>query len=260
MNYKTTLAAILIAGLLGTSELPALALSRVTQARQPSPTSQDTLVAGRLGFRLRVRPSRYRIGGISRGSCPPVTIAPVAPPMRPEEITPEQDAAVDSTTSAHPTLFVNIPDGLPATTAQLTVQNEAGDQELYSTSFTLSGKPGIVGIRIPDTAPALEVGQKYLWQVSVTCDPSKPEDQLFAMSWVERVALDSDLARQVNQATPREKSTLYAEAGIWQDTVSTLAELRLSNPNDPSVAQDWASLMQSVNLSDLANKPVVQIQ
>jgi hypothetical protein len=188
-----------------------------------------------------------------------VSIAPVTPPIRPEESSSDKEAAVDSTASAHPTIFVNIPAEVPAATAQLTLQNEAGDQELYSTTFALTGKPGIVGIRIPDSVPPLQVGQKYLWQVSVACNPNKPEERLFAMSWVERVALDPTVASQINQATLREKSALYAEAGIWQDTLSTLAELRLSNPNDQSVAQDWASLMQSVNLQDFANKPVVQI-
>jgi hypothetical protein len=188
-----------------------------------------------------------------------VSIAPVTPPTQPEEISSKEEAPVDSTASAHPTLFVNIPAEIPGATAELTLQNEAGDQQLYSTTFSLTGKPGIVGIRIPENVAPLQVGQKYLWQVSVVCNPNKPEDRLFAMSWVERVALDPTVASQINQATPSEKSALYAEAGIWQDTLSSLAELRLSNPNDQSVAQDWASLMQSVNLQDFANKPVVQI-
>lgn len=258
-SYKITLATVLAAGLLGTTVLPVLALSRFNQARQPSSGSQGILVAGRLGFRVRVRPSRFRVGGFARGSCPPVSIAPVTPPTQPEEISSKEEAPVDSTASAHPTLFVNIPTEIPGATAELTLQNEAGDQQLYSTTFPLTGKPGIVGIRIPDSVPPLQVGQKYLWQVSVACNPNKPEERLFAMSWVERVALDPTVASQINQASLREKSALYAEAGIWQDTLSTLAELRLSNPNDQAVAQDWASLMQSVNLQDFANKPVVQI-
>ena len=258
-SFKITLATLLAAGFLGTSVLPVLALSRFSQARESSSGSQGILVAGRLGFRLRVRPSRFRVGGFARGSCPPVTIAPVTPPTRPEETASDKEAPVDSTASAHPTLFVNIPAEMPGATAQLTLQNEAAEQELYSTKFALTGKPGIVGIRIPESVPPLQVGQKYLWQVSVVCNANKPQERLFTMSWVERVALDPTVASQINQASLREKSALYAEAGIWQDTLSSLAELRLSNPNDQSVAQDWASLMQSVNLQDFANKPVVQI-
>jgi len=212
-----------------------------------------------LGFKLNVRSSRYRIGGFSRGSCPPVDITAVAPPTRPEERAPGQDVAVDSTTSAHPTLFVNIPAELSGTTAELTIQNEAGDQELYATTFKLTGKPGIVGIRIPNTAPPLTVGQKYLWQVSVACSSENSENRLHTSSWIERVSLDGSLASRLERATAREKPALYAEAGVWQDTVASLAELLYSNPNDQSLVQDWASLMQTVNLNDFANKPIVQI-
>jgi hypothetical protein len=202
------------------------------------------------------------MGGFYEGVCSPVDIAvvsPVSPPTQPEERSPGNDVAVDSTVSAHPTLFVNIPAELPSTTDELVVQNEMSEQELYATKFNLTNKPGIVGIRILDTAPALEVGQKYFWQVSIPCNPDDPTVRIDATGWIERVQLDPTLANRIEQATPRKKLALYAEAGIWQDTLSTLAELLYSNPNDQSLAQDWVSLMQSVNLNDLANQPIVQI-
>jgi hypothetical protein len=141
----------------------------------------------------------------------------------------------------------------------LTLQDEAGSQQLYETTFTLTDKPGIVGIRIPDSAQPLEVGQKYLWQLSVVCNPDEEQDRVYTNGWVERVPLEPTLANQLQQASPREKLLLYADAGIWQDTLSTLAELRYNNPSDQSLDRDWASLMEEVNLQDFANKSVVQI-
>jgi hypothetical protein len=201
----------------------------------------------------------YRVGGFNRNSCPPVEITAVAPPIRPEERSPGNDVAVDSTTSAHPMLFVNIPAELSGKTAEFSVQNEGSDQEIHETKFNLTGKPGIVGMRIPNTAPPLELGQKYLWQVSVICNDNNPQERLNAGSWIERVPIDRTLATRIDRATAREKPALYAEAGIWQDTVSTLAELLYRNPNDQSLTQDWASLMQSANLNNVANQPIVQI-
>ncbi|HEY9725211.1 MAG TPA: DUF928 domain-containing protein [Chroococcales cyanobacterium] len=257
-SYQITVAAVLAAGVLGASELPTMANSRLTPVQYSSSNPQAILVAGGLGFKLnRIRPSLYRVGGFNRNSCPNVDITVVAPPIRPEERSPGNDVAVDSTTSAHPMLFVNIPAELSGKTAEFTVQNEASDQEIYKTTFNLTGKSGIVGMRIPDTAPPLVVGQKYLWQVAVYC--SNPEESLNASSWIERVPLDRTLATRIDRATAREKPALYAEAGIWQDTVSTLAELLYRNPNDQSLTQDWASLMQSANLNNVANQPIVQI-
>ncbi|HEY9606057.1 MAG TPA: DUF928 domain-containing protein [Allocoleopsis sp.] len=258
-SYRLTFAALLATGFLGTSGLPVTASSRLTSVQHSSPNPQSILVAGGLGFKLNVRSSRYRIGGFSRGSCPAVDITAVSPPTRQEERSPGNDVAVDSTTSSHPMLFVNIPAELSGKTAEFSVQDEAGNQELYSTKFNLTGKPGIVGIRVANTASPLAVGQKYLWQVSVACEPGNSENRLYASGWIERVPLDSSLATQIEKATLREKLDLFAKAGIWQDTLATLAELRYTNPNDSALAQDWASLMQTVNLNNFANQPIVQI-
>jgi hypothetical protein len=261
-SYRITVAAILATGFLGTSSLPATASSKLTSINYSVASSQELLIAGRLGFKLNVRPSLYRIGGFTRGSCSREDITVISPPTRPEESSPRQDVesvAVDSTVSSHPTLFVNIPPEVSATTAELLVQNEAGDREIYDTTFNLTGKPGIVGIRIPHTAPPLEVGQKYQWQFSVLCDPKDPTNRLSTSSWIERVSIDPTLASRIERATPREQLSLYAEAGIWQDMLSTLAGLLYTNPNDQSLAQDWASLMQTVNLNNFAKQPIVQI-
>ena len=261
-SYQITVVAVLATGFLGTSGLPATASSKLTSVKHRSPSPQEILIAGRLGFKLNVRPSLYRIGGFTRGSCSSKDLTVVSPPTRPEERSPRQNVesvAVDSTISSHPTLFVNIPPEVSASTAELLVQNEAGDREIYYTTLNLTGKPGIVGIRIPNTAPPLEVGRKYQWQFSVLCDPKDPTDRLSTASWIERVSIDPTQASRIDRATPRERLSLYAEAGIWQDMVSTLAELLYSNPNDQSLAQDWASLMQSVNLNNFANQPIVQI-
>ncbi|HEY9606058.1 MAG TPA: DUF928 domain-containing protein [Allocoleopsis sp.] len=261
-SYRITVAAVLATGFLGTSQLPATASIQLTSVNRPSPSPQQILLAGRLGFKLNVRPSVYRVGGFTRGSCSSTDITVVSPPTQPEEHAPRQDVesvAVDSTISSHPTLFVNIPAEVSATKAELLVQNEAGDREIYDTTFQLTGKPGIVGIRIPNTAPPLEVGQKYQWQFSVFCDPNDSTDRLSTSSWIERISIDPTLASRIERATPREQLSIYAEAGIWQDMLSTLAELLYSNPNDQSLAQDWASLMQTVNLNNFANQPIVQI-
>lgn len=261
-SYRITVAAILATGFLGTSGLPATASSKLTSINYSVPSPQELLIAGRLGFKLNLRPSVYRIGGFTRGSCSPKDITVISPPIRPEEGYPKpnvESVAVDSTVSAHPTLFVNIPAEVSATTAELLVQNEAGDREIYDTTFKLTGKPGIVGIRIPNTAPPLEVGQKYQWQFSVLCDPNDSTDRLSTSSWIERVSIDPTLASRIERATPREQLSLYAEAGIWQDMLSTLGELLYSNPNDQSLVQDWTSLMQTVNLNNFATQPIVQI-
>lgn len=207
----------------------------------------------RLNFRVGVRPSRYRIGSISRsgrcGGTEPLS-ALVPPPQSRERLTVRQ-AMVDKTVSDHPTFFVYIP-VMASKTAQFTLKNEAETDPLYSKEFELPDKAGIVGISLPTSAPALQVGQKYFWQVAVVCDPDEPSKLITIGSWIERVN---------PSAVPPGSNRLIAlaEQGIWQDVVTQVALQRYQQPADRSSAEDWAALMEDVGLSQFKQAEVVQI-
>jgi hypothetical protein len=218
--------------------------------------TDSTLVARssrrRLNFRVGVRPSRSRVGGFSRsGACgkQPLLAALVPPPQSQERL-PGNKTTVDKTTSDRPTFFVHLP-SLPGSTAQFTLQNEAGTKELYNVDFNLTEKQGIVGVALPTSAPALQVGQKYLWQVAVNCNPDQPSSVVIVSSWIERV--------QPPATTGRDRLTVLAQQGIWQDTVTLLALQRYQLPNDRTVAEDWAALMEDAGLPQFKQSAVVQI-
>jgi len=219
-----------------------------------------------------LRSSRWRIGGIARSCATETedvdfetlrqTLAAVAPPLQEEErteTTEEGDLPVDYTVSAHPTVFVHVPP-LPGATAELTLQNRDDDEQLYSTKFELTGEEGIIGIKIAEPSPSLTVGQDYLWQMLITgdCNTEGKEFRLHTDGWIERVASTGSLAN-IDQIPLRDRPTLYAEAGIWQDTLSSLGSLMLQYPDDPEVRASWASLMESANLSEFAQAPLLYI-
>lgn len=270
---KTALATLISASVLG-APLPALsALSRSVSSSQAPATvvthGDGVLVAG-LSFRLPVRQSRWRFGGFARactsadGSLDVTALqqsfSPVVPPAQAQEGMAIDAAPVDQTALAHPTILVRVPD-LPGATLSFTLQNEDATAELYATQFELTGgEKGIVGIQIPDTAAPLAVGQTYAWQVllSSSCGPSLGNFRLSTGSWLERVEPTYQL-EAIEQAPMSDRPALYADAGIWQEMVSTLAVLRLENPDDIAMNESWSSLMQSVNLEELANDPILDI-
>lgn len=270
---KTALAALITASVLG-APLPALSAmsgtSLSSEARSAAVAQTDGVLVAGLSFSLPVRSSRWRFGGFARacasadGSMDVTalqdTFAPVAPPLQAGEGITADEAPVNQTVLAHPTILVRVPD-LPSATISFTLQNEDATAELYSTQFELTGdEKGIVGIQIPTSAEPLAVGQKYAWQalISSSCGPNLGDFRLGIGSWLERVESTSQLDA-IEQAPMRDRLTLYAEAGIWQETVSTLAQLRLENPGDTDMNESWASLMQSVNLEELAADPILQI-
>ncbi|PZV14103.1 MAG: hypothetical protein DCF22_09505 [Leptolyngbya sp.] len=228
----------------------AIALVDFATLIQPTsalPTGSNVMAAGRrrLSFRTGVRPSLYRVGGFSRGSeCGnQQTLTAVVPPSA-------QNAAVDKTTATHPTFFVYLP-SLPVGNAQFTLQDEAGGKELYNVNFKVTGKPGIVGISLPSSAPDLQVGQKYFWQMAVACDVNQPSKLSSISSWVERVAPPV--------AAKDDRISTLAEQGIWYDVVTLVALQRYQKPDDRAAAEDWEALMQDAGLPQFKQSAIVQI-
>lgn len=165
------------------------------------------------------------------------------------------------TTEKYPTLYFYLPE-TSAKTAEFVLQNSA-KQRIYKTTVPLSQKPGVVSLRVPTTvaSAALETGQDYRWFFSVVCDANAPDKSgnPFVMGWIKRAEPSPALARQLAQSTPRDRATLYKQAGFWYEAVNTLAQLRQSAPKDAALAADWSRLLQSAGLGQLATEPLVQI-
>ena len=59
-------------------------------------------------------------------------------------------------------------------------------------------------------------------------------------------------------ATPRQRVALYAQAGIWQDALTTLGELRVRQRQDAALATDWKDLLDSVGLDNISTEAIVE--
>lgn len=149
------------------------------------------------------------------------------------------------TTAAHPTFLAYLPQ-TSAKQAFLTLEDEDNNY-LYHTIFELPAGAGIVGIPIPDTAPALEPGKYYKVSLAMICgqvlDPNDPVVE----GWIKRVELDTQ--SKPSPETSLELGAWYASNGIWFDTLQTLADLYEVEPDNAIAA--WEELLQSVGLDDM---------
>jgi hypothetical protein len=160
------------------------------------------------------------------------------------------------TTTAHPTFFVYVPP-TSAKSAEFVLQ-DAKDNDIYRTTVELTGTPGIVSLSLPETAPPLEMGKDYLWYFSIVCQPKDRLEDVFVSAWVQRVQPTKAVVDTLKRVAPRDRPGVYAKASYWYDTLSTLAELRRSKPNDASLNSDWTQLLNSVGLSKVAKEPLSQ--
>ncbi len=167
---------------------------------------------------------------------------------------------VGLTTEEYPRFFWFMPRTV-ARTAQFSLYEgdatKADRKLLYSANFGITGEPGIASLALPASAamPPLVPNQVYSWTVTLVCDPDRPSATLLLNSRVLRVSPDVALTRQVAQSDDRTRAALYARNGIWFDALMTLANLRCTNPSDPTITQRWTEFLNSVALQPMVNQP-----
>lgn len=164
------------------------------------------------------------------------------------------------TIAARPTLFVALPE-TSAQEAEFTLfDGETGQQVKYETKFPIPNKAGVVSISVPQKdVPPLVIGKKYHWSLSVICDPEDRGADIVVEGWIQRVQPSLVLKNALEKAAPRDRPAIYADAGMWLDTVASLADLRNANPSDSTLVSDWKDLLKSVNLGTVAEEPLVKV-
>lgn len=203
---------------------------------------------------LQGRPIGSRRGGASRGSCPtgaqpltalvPATIDPTAPGETPLE------AVWGLTTAERPTFWFYLPYALTADRPGEFVLLDDENNYVYQAAIVGSGGEGVIGVPLPATAAPLAVDRLYSWTFLVYCEADNPT---FTQGQIQRVALPASLASGMPE-TATAQAALYARHGLWHDALTALAA---ADRSDPAIAADWRSLLESVGLGEIADRPLL---
>lgn len=169
------------------------------------------------------------------------------------------------TTLENPTLFFYVP--LTSAPALEFVVLDENKSVIKKQIYKPSDKAGVFGI--PVTGASLEVGKQYSWFFSIICNPKERSKDKVVQGAIKRIKLEPQLSTKLENASPQERVNLYAAASIWQDSLTTLAQLLYARPNDEELKADWKALLtaESVGLdkesrvsTDLVNEPLIQGQ
>ena len=170
-------------------------------------------------------------------------------------VTPEK---LGLTIASRPTFFFYIPQ-TKAVDADFSLQDEKGNI-IYKTTFKLSKTSGVMSLPIPNiaTSPELQVNKSYKWTFSLVCNAENRADDQYVQGFIQRVSRP-DLVAKVEKTALKQRPSVYAEAGIWHEMLTTLAELRRANPNDAALTAEWRSILDSVGLKDVDQEPLVRL-
>jgi hypothetical protein len=163
---------------------------------------------------------------------------------------------VGYTIAERPAVFIYMPKS-NAKQALFSIQDEE-NKEHYQKIMTLPGdKNGVIKVQIPNDAPGLKAGKTYKWSLVMMCLDELEPDSPSVTGWINRVDVDKSFANYKSVGDSLQLVSKLAEHGIWYDTLSSLAELRRSQPNNQNITSEWQDLLSSVGLQDIAREPIV---
>jgi hypothetical protein len=116
----------------------------------------------------------------------------------------------------------------------------------------------VIGVKLPASAPALEVGKNYKWSLVMVCGGELEPDSPGVEGWVRRVAPTPTLKSQKQLEVSLESASELAKAGIWYDALSALAQLRQAQPENLALSAHWKELLESVKLDAIATEPLIK--
>ncbi|RCJ19677.1 hypothetical protein A6770_05920 [Nostoc minutum NIES-26] len=160
------------------------------------------------------------------------------------------------TFAQHPTFFWYVPQS-PVKTAKFRIVAHKEQKLFYETTLRLPNRPGIISFTLPEKTPPLAVNKTYHWYLTIVCDPEDSSENPIVDGWVERTQPELSLSQALAKADLRKQPTLYAEAGIWHEALTTLAQLRRSEPHSLKTRLDWRQFFKSVGLSAIASEPLI---
>ncbi|MEB3293824.1 MAG: DUF928 domain-containing protein [Synechococcales bacterium] len=154
------------------------------------------------------------------------------------------------TASTHPTFFGYVP-ASSATKIFFSLRDEKNKTH-YQVTLPITGQEEIVQIQLPKTVAALEPGKNYQWGIAMLCGNKLRADSPIASGWIQRIVPSAALVKTLNSKTLLERASFYGKQGLWYDTVQSMFEVRLQDPNNQLLTSNWQELMDNAGLKHVS--------
>ena len=163
---------------------------------------------------------------------------------------------VGTTTREQPSLFWFQSKPKMDAKFELTLLQEKQVKPLIQVKMDRAGKAGIQRLNLSDHNVKLTPAVEYQWVVALVTDPENRSTDLVASGVIKRIASTLELQDKIAKATPASLPNVYAEAGIWYDTLATLSDQIEARPEDKSLREARADLLRQVGLKAAAEADV----
>ncbi len=164
------------------------------------------------------------------------------------------DSFYGTTLRAHPTILIYVP-ASSAQEAIFSLKDESRNL-IYQMVVPVSLAGGVIAVDLPESAPALKVGQNYQWFFALQLDGSLTPASPFVEGWVQRLEPSHEQSQSLIEDEPIARIAALGSQGVWYDTAAELAALQV-NQSDESIVQHWKELLESVGIAGISAAPIV---
>ena len=129
-------------------------------------------------------------------------------------------SGIGHTSSTHPTLVWHIASDEPSP-LELHLYRYQPDGSLETVFIRPAGESqkGFMAYSLPVDEPGLQVGETYLWQVVLYCDPNMEEVGMWTAADIQTVPTVESVVAELSE-DPVLNAQVYAEAGLWYDAIA----------------------------------------
>lgn len=182
-----------------------------------------------------------------------------------EKSKPEEGKVVYTngiTVSDHPTFLwywnpQNLKNAKIKTATFVLIPAGKDERDIHMTEHLPVNTSGIIKLPVPTSQPPLENGKWYEWFVNIAFEGNIPICNQTA--FIQHRVLTAEKQQELNSlTTAEERFDFYSQHGIWYDALATLHELRRENPDDQDLNKLWSQTLESIQLSELADQPLVE--
>jgi hypothetical protein len=156
------------------------------------------------------------------------------------------------TTREQPTLYWYVSKAVPSR-LEVTVINDAAIDPALEKELNAPGRAGIQSIDLAKTGVKLKPGVEYRWFVSAIADPDQRSNDVVASGTIERITPDAALKSKIAGANEYDLARVYAQAGVWYDTIDMLSRMIEKSPGDAALREQRAELLDQVGLKSVAD-------
>ena len=221
--------------------------TQAKKANTESNSSSKTAKTGGFSYRPPMRGApAARIGGGTRGIGDKTLELVVLAPDH-----------TGLTTKEQPTLYWYASEPVQAQLEVTLINDESIDPQLEQ-ALTTQAKAGIHSFDLSSTTARLKPGMEYRWFVSAIADKAQRSNDIVASGTIQRIEPDKDLSNRIAAADKGSVANIYAEAGIWSDTIDAISRLINDSPDNSTLMEQRAALLEQVGLQAAADYSRVQ--